>query len=890
MSSERFQRQIERLLDEAEAAVFVFDWEKVRQCSQAVLAIDPENADGLTFLATVERALSESPEPPPSLEPAITTPPTPTYAGTPEAERRQLTVMFCDLQGSTALSQQLDPEELREVIRSYQELCAGAVSRFDGHIAKYLGDGLLIYFGYPQAHEDDPHRAVRGGLAILEGMGPLNGKLKADKDIELAVRIGVHTGLVVAGEMGGGDTIESLAIVGEAPNIAARLQEAAEPNSVVISDVTANLVKGFFVSKGLGFHELKGISEPMELFSVQSESGAQTRFDVAAAHLTPLVGREQELGLLLDRWEQAKDGLGQVVLLSGEAGIGKSRLIDALTERLAEERHTIRRLRCSAYHQNSALYPIIDFLELWLDFRREDTSEAKLGKLENAFERGSAGLRDGVPFLATLLSLPINGRYATVELSAERQRERTTEIVVELLMETGEAQQALLVVEDLHWADPSTLECLAMLVGQAATSHLLALFSFRPEFSPPWDSRAYMTPILLNRLTRRLASDLVDRLTGGKTLPEEIINQISIKCDGVPLFVEEVTRMVIESDLLMEVNDHYQLTGPLPPLAIPTTLQDSMTARLDSLGDAKEMAQLGAVLGREFSHDLIRAVSESDEQTLGRQLQQLIQGEFLYQRNLPPDSIYTFKHALIQDAAYESLLRTKRQQYHQQTARVLEERFADTLDAKPELLAHHYFEAGHSVEAVSYWLQAGESALSAYFWEEALANFQRALSAKNVAIKGSESAQDAEAAALLFGHGRAQTATLLPQELGQAVESLGRAFNFYVENGEVNQAVAVAEYPIPGFAFGVPSGMGPMIEKALTMVLPESLEAGRLLFRLGRVLGIEQGNYQGAADAFGRALAIATGEGDTSLEMRTLNWGANVDVFHLRPTEALEKG
>jgi len=345
MASERLQRQIERLLDEADQAITNEDWSMVASRARAVLRIDPENSDALSYLAIAERDQGLSPVTPAPTDTASAEPPSSTVV-VADAERRQLTVMFCDLQGSTALSQELDPEELRDVIRSYQEVCAAAVSRFDGHIAKYLGDGLLVYFGYPQAHEDDPQRAVRAGLDILQNMDGLNTRLREEKALELAVRIGVHTGLVVAGEMGGGDTVESLAVVGETPNIAARLQEAAEPNSVVISDITANLVQGFFVWEALGARELKGISQPMELFQVVEESGAQTRFDIAAAsQLTPLVGREQELGLLLDRWEQVQEGLGQVVLLSGEAGIGKSRLIEAVTERLAKEPYTLRRLR-----------------------------------------------------------------------------------------------------------------------------------------------------------------------------------------------------------------------------------------------------------------------------------------------------------------------------------------------------------------------------------------------------------------------------------------------------------------------------------------------------------------------------------------------------------------
>ena len=404
MASERIQRQIDRLLDEAGAAVNQGDWAVVHERSGTVLVLDPENGDALTYLAAAQRAGVASPavvdEPrnaeTPPIEPQATW--VAPFASGPEAERRQLTVMFCDLQGSTALSQQLDPEELRDVLRSYQEVCAGAVARFEGHIAKYLGDGLLIYFGYPQAHEDDPQRGVRAGLAIVEEMGVLNARLKADKNIELAVRIGVHTGLVVAGEMGSGDSVEALAIVGETPNISARLQEAAGPNSVVISDIPASLVQGFFIWESLGIHALKGISQPMELSRVYSESGAQTRFDVISTKgLTPLVGREQELGLLMDRWEQVEEGLGQVVLVSGEAGIGKSRLLQAINDRLAGRTHYLQEHRCSPYHQNSALFPIIESLDRWRGFQREDHPEERLLKLEQLLEDYSVPTTEALP-------------------------------------------------------------------------------------------------------------------------------------------------------------------------------------------------------------------------------------------------------------------------------------------------------------------------------------------------------------------------------------------------------------------------------------------------------------------------------------------------------------
>ena len=727
MVSERVQRQIDRLLDEAEAAIATGDWAAVGDHARTVLRLDPENSDALSYLAASERDPDSaggegSPDTQDLAEPQ------PPSSSAPDAERRQLTVMFCDLQGSTALSQQLDPEELRDVIRGYQEVCAGAVGRFEGHIAKYLGDGLLVYFGYPQAHEDDPQRAVRAGLAILQDMGPLNARLKSDKDLELTVRIGIHTGLVVAGEMGGGDTLEELAIVGETPNIAARIEGAAEPDGIAISDVTASLVQGFFLCESMGPHDLKGISEPVELFRVLEESGAQTRFDVAVStHLTPLVGREQEVGLLLDRWEQVEEGLGQVVLVSGEAGIGKSRLLQGLIDGLAGRPHVFQQHLCSPYHQNSALFPVIESYERWLGFQREDSQEERIQAIETALEERSLLTPEALSLWAGMLSVPLDESHPPLDLSPQRQRQKTMELMTQLKVATANEQPVLAVFEDLHWADPTTLEFLGLLVEQVATSKVMAILTFRPEFTPPWGSRSHVTQINLNRLPQRLATDLIALVTGGKELPEEVIDQIASKSDEVPLFVEELTQMVIESGLLREMDGRYELTGPLTDLAIPSTLQDSLTARLDRLGEVKEVVQLASVLGREFIYQLIQAVSQQDDAPLSDHLRQLVAGEFLYQQGVLPEASYIFKHALIQDAAYNSLLISRRQQYHQLVAQVYEESFPETVESQPELLAHHYTEAGLNQQAVPYWQQAGQIAVRRSANVEAVNHFTKGL-------------------------------------------------------------------------------------------------------------------------------------------------------------------
>jgi class 3 adenylate cyclase/predicted ATPase len=645
----------------------------------------------------------------------------------PEAERRQLTVLFCDLVDSTALASQLDPEEWREVVRGYQATCAEVIERFEGYIAQYLGDGLLVYFGYPRAHEDDTHRAVRAGLGMIEALGPLNTRLDQNNSVQLAVRVGIHTGLVVVGEIGGGAKREALAL-GETPNLAARLQGLAKPNTVLISAATQRLIHGFFACQALGSHTLKGLATSVHAYRVLGESLAQTRLDVATTRgLTPLVGREPEVGLLLERWAQVKGGLGQVVVLSGEAGIGKSRLVQVLKERVAGESHVRWECRCSPYHQHSALYPVIDLMQRALQFQRDDAPAAKLDKLEKALAAYPVSLPEVVPLLAALLSVPVSDRYSSLTLTPERQKQKTLEAVVAMLLLAAAQQPVLFIVEDLHWVDPSTLELLSLLIDQGPMVRIFTLLTCRPEFRPPWDFRAHVMPLTLTRLPLPLAEVMVERVTGGKALPAEVRQQIVAKTDGVPLFVEELTKTVLESRLLREREDHYELTGPLPPLAIPATLHDSLMARLDRLAAVKAVAQLGATLGRAFSYELLKAVSPVDEATLQHALAQLVEAELLYQRGIPPQATYLFKHALIQEAAYQLLLKSTRQHFHQQIASVLAERFPETVETQPELLAYHYTEAGLLAQALPYWQRAGQRALERSAHVEAISHLTKGL-------------------------------------------------------------------------------------------------------------------------------------------------------------------
>jgi class 3 adenylate cyclase/tetratricopeptide (TPR) repeat protein len=687
-----------------------------------------------------EFRVPNSPQPP-----ALQTPnPELRTSQSPAGERRQLTVMFCDLVGSTALSEQLDPEELREVIRAYQQSSAAVIERYEGHIAQYLGDGLLVYFGYPTAHEDDAARAVRAGLEIIEalrkwvpsplvGEGQGEGEAGAHGHAPLQVRIGIHTGLVVVGEVGGGAKREQLAL-GETPNIAARVQSQAAPSEVVVSATTLRLLHGVFAIEDLGPQALKGISTPMALYRVVGESAAQSRFEVAVGiGLTPLVGREEELSFLQRRWTQAKDGAGQVVLLSGEPGIGKSRLVQALKEQVSAEGATRIEFRCSPYHQNSTLYPIIDHLQRLLQFAQTDAPAAKLEKLQHTLSHSRFPQADTLPLLAALLSLPHPEATPPITVSPQKQKEKTQAALMAWLVEEAEKAAVYCTWEDLHWADPSTLEVLTLFLDQVPTTRLLALLTFRPEFTPPWGNRSHLSQMTLSRLGRPHVETMVEKVTRGKALPAEVVQHIVAKTDGVPLFVEELTKTVLESVESIGSVESMESEGRLGrsaiPLGIPATLQDALMARLDRLESAKEIAQLSATLGREFSYELLQAVSPLDEATLQHGLKQLVAAELVYQRGLAPQAHYLFKHALIQDTAYHSLLKSARQQYHHQIAQVLEEQFPETKETQPEMVAHHYTEAGLAEQAIPYWQRAGQNAIERSAHMEAIHHLTKGLEA-----------------------------------------------------------------------------------------------------------------------------------------------------------------
>jgi len=654
-------------------------------------------------------------------------PPIPVRAA--EAERRQLTVMFCDLVGSTELSTRLDPEDLQDVITAFQNKCRVAIQQYAGFIARYMGDGILVYFGYPQAYEDDAQRAVRAGLDVIDAIADLNAEIGKTHDVVLEVRTGIETGQVVVGALIGEGASEEAAAVGETPNLAARLQGVAQPNQLVVGPVTRRLLDELFELKDLGKQKLKGIAEPVRAWCVVCVSDVDSRDKAKRiGGGIPLFGRQEELGLLLRSWDASKNGHGQSVLIQGEAGVGKSRLIEALREQVSEKEHIWITLRCSPYHANSTLYPIIEHLKRVMGWQQQDGVEEKLEKLEIALSTQSLPLETTVPLYAELMSLMLpEDRYASLAQSATQQREQTLDALAGWLLEEAERLPLLVVWEDLHWADPTTLELLGICIEQVPTVSMLNVLVYRPVFVPPWPQRSHMTPITLTRLERPEVFMLIMSHTDGKKLPEDVIEHIVDKTDGVPLFVEELTKAILESDMLREETDHFALTGALSKLAIPATLQDSLMARLDRLPTIREIAQLGAVLGREFSYGMILAVSPLDETNLQNGLDQLVDIELLYVQGRRPQAKYIFKHALVQDAAYHSLLRRSRQQYHRQLAEALEASFPDMVKAHPELLAHHYTEAGLAESAIGYWQRAGEQAVKRSANLESIAHCTRGL-------------------------------------------------------------------------------------------------------------------------------------------------------------------
>jgi class 3 adenylate cyclase/predicted ATPase len=635
-------------------------------------------------------------------------------------ERRHLTLLFCDLVGSTALSAHLDPEDLRQLYRAYRDACVRVVARYDGLLAQFMGDGVMVYFGYPQAHEDDAERAVRAGLDIISTVGwlrtPAGGRVEA--------RVGIATGLVVVGDL----SSQAQAVVGETPNLAARLQAAATPGKVVVAASTRRLLGQLFRLRPLGGLRVKGVAEPVEAWIVEGETLSDSRFEmVRARRLTSFVGREREVALLDERHRLAWQGKGQILLISGEAGIGKSRFAAQFAERIADQPHTRLRYQCSPYHAASAFHPIIEQLKRAACLDPGDLPDQQLDKVEAMIGRATPQVSDVAPLFAALLSLPSGDRYPPLGLTGAQRRQQTLTALVNQLESVARKNPVLLLFEDVHWADASTLEALDLLAERVPELPLLALITSRPEFQPHWMGQPQVSLLVLNRLDPCERTALVEQIAGGKALPDEIVAQIVDRTDGVPLFVEELTKSVLESGLLRDAGDRYVLDGALPPFAIPTTLHDSLMARLDRLASVRLVAQIGAAIGREFPYALLHAVSRLAEDELQTALARLVASELIFQRGSPPDAVYSFKHALVQDAAHASLLHSSSQQLHAQIAEALAIHSPELVDSQPELFAHHYAQAGLVEKSVAAWGKAGQQSAARSALAEAATQFQKAL-------------------------------------------------------------------------------------------------------------------------------------------------------------------
>lgn len=636
-----------------------------------------------------------------------------------EAERRQLTVMFCDLVGSTELSGKLDPEDLREVMRQYQDTVAGCIARYDGYLAKFLGDGVLAYFGWPRAYEDQAERAIRAGLDAVAAVTEI--ELKNGPDLH--ARVGIATGEVVVGDIIGEASAEAGAVVGKTPNLAARLESIAEVDQVVIGDATRQLVGDVFEYEDLGKRTLKGIDGPAQSWKVVAERLAESRFK-AAHHgdLVRFVGREHELGLLRERWNLSAKGEGQVVLLSGEAGIGKSRLCEALRDQIGNEPHFRLHYQCSAHHINTAFYPVIKRLEGAAGFSSEDSADTKLDKLETLLAPTTDDVRAVAPFFAALLSLPGDKRYDGVDLSPQQLRSRTIEALIEQIQALSHGKPVLFVMEDVQWIDPSTEDYLGELMPRIMDQAVFMLITYRPGYSPPWASQPHLTAVEVSRLGREHGADIV-RMVGGEELSQPIVERLVTRAEGVPLYIEELTRAVIEAGASAK--------DGMSEDQIPATLQDSLVARLDRLEDAKEIAQIGSIFGREFPYELLAAVADRTDVEVNAALDRLVESGMVFRRGLAPDSIYTFKQSLLQDAAYATILISRRRQLHASIVDILEARSEEELKDKVELLAHHAFQSEIWEKAFSYSRDAGVKAAKSSANREAAAFLERALACLN---------------------------------------------------------------------------------------------------------------------------------------------------------------
>ena len=826
-----------------------------------------------------------------NLEPVAVAPRVPSD----EAERRQITVVFCDLVGSMQLSEQLDPEDLRTAIQAYQRAASQAVAHYDGHIAQRLGDGLLIYFGYPRAHENDPARAIHASLEILSALPHLNLMDRADRRVTLSARIAIHTGVVVIGGMGDGTGREQLAL-GDVPNLAARLQNLASPNSVVVSDLTAQLAGGEFTYADLGSQVLKGVGLPVRVWRVEGVSEVASRFDAATqGRLTPMVAREHELSQLLECWQLTQAGQGQVVLLGGEPGIGKSRLLSALRERLELNGAQALRYQCSPYHTRSAFYPIIANFERALGFAPNESAASKVDRLEALMIEGFARPRADVRFIAAMLSLPTDG-YESINMSPQRFKNETLRVLAELAEAAALRQPTVMLYEDAHWSDPTSLEVLDLLIERVKNVPLLIVITHRPEFSSRWHEHDHVTSLALAKLTRTESGELVHALTGGRPLPAILFEQVLTKTDGVPLFVEELTRTVLRLPELKATQDGFEFTGAVHNLALPTSLRDSLMASLDRSTQVKEIAQIGSVLGRTFSYELVQAIAPRAGTDLDVALAHLTASGLATRSGVPPEANYTFKHALVQDAAYDSLLKARRLELHAEIARVIEGRFPARTETEPELLAHHYAAAGLAEPAIAYWLTAAKRAANRSAHREALAQLDAAAVSFDAVIDGDArmrlalQVQLLRAGILLATKGMSnpdtgaayERAHELCDQLGDEVEeSVSALFGIYVYHlvrGDALQSVAAAQDALR---------RAQRIDKPALMVLAHRVIGASL---------VQRGELDPAAEHLNQALALYDPVRDresaaaygSDLKAVSLAWLGYASILQGKPDTALK--
>ncbi len=681
-----------------------------------------------------------------------TTKQTSTSSGRDQGERRQLTVMFCDLVGSTALARRLDPEDVQEIIRRFLDSCSQAVGRFNGYVAKYMGDGLLVYFGYPHAHEHDAERAVHAGLAVLDLVKTSSRKVYSSQESAIAVRVGIATGKVIVGEIIGQETAKERSVFGETPNLAARLQGLAIPNQLVVDSATKRLVGNEFEFADNGSVSLKGFDRPIQVWRVLGTKVSASRFEsYRSGRLASFIGREHESALLLGRWREAVGGDGQVVLLCGEAGIGKSRLCLCVRDRLEDESHWTIELQCSPYHTNTALHPVIHCLRQAAVLTGEDDARAQREKLDT-FASGT-GIDDQttVSLLAELLSIPGDAQHLLLNMSSDKRKDMTLEALVRQLQRLADRCPTLVIVEDAHWLDPTTMDLLTRVIDRIQRMRVLLLITFRPDFKPVWAEYGHVTFLTLNRLPRRQSAELLASMTGGRALPPEVQQTILAKTDGVPLYIEALTENLLEAGLLVEGTDSFALGAPLKELNIPDSLQALLMERIDRLGPAKEIVQIGSAIGREFSYELLQGIVDSTEGELKNALHLLSSSGLVFHEGEIPAAKFLFKHALIQDAAYSTLPKKARRVLHTRIAKMLETKFAERVKTEPELLAYHYEQAGLVGPAVDYWRLAAQRDVTRSDNLEAISHFNRAIHVLNDLPEGSE--RDRLELALLIARG-----------------------------------------------------------------------------------------------------------------------------------------